>query len=410
MSSTRHAPEGAPLRQERYMSSPEYANRRGLLGNLVAQRCELLDNESHRSLIYFLQALSHRAGGLDKVAERLLLSAPRIPNRSEQQPRLRDHLVDLCLNPASRIDSFLGSFPKLPTALLEYQKAYSAAVQKQTYVTGLGKQIEKTLDFALKAKCMVLLEGNARTGKSFASKAWCEAKLGQARYLQVPSSNDDLGFFRAIAKGLGLSHASTLKGVQLRERIEDTLQTAHLMIVFDEAHYLWPQRNAKEALPQKINWIMTALVNYGVPVALVTTPQFAHSQKQVEKRTGWTSEQFIGRISSYRKLPKELDSSDLESVAKVKLPEGDRASIKMLVGYAKFSAKYLAAMDAAVKQARYLAQEDGREKVTFDDIEKAINEGVIPSDQALAQTLSEPAKNIKTHRKSMGEMPFIRNR
>ena len=71
---------------------------------------------------------------------------------------------------------------------------------------------------------------------------------------------------------------------------------------------------------------MTALVNYGVSVALVTTPQFTRAQKVVEKRTHWASEQFIGRIAHYQKLPDGLNEYDLKAVARSLLPERQSAS------------------------------------------------------------------------------------
>ena len=151
---------------------------------------------------------------------------------------------------------------------------------------------------------------------------------------QIPSTNDDMGFYRAIACSLGVSTNLGFKAQQLRNRVEDVLQRGDLMVIFDEAHYLWPQCNHREALPARINWIMTALVNYGVSVALVTTPQFTRAQQLVEKRTHWASEQFIGRIAHYQKLPDGLNEHDLKAVARSLLPEGDRKSIETLVAYA----------------------------------------------------------------------------
>jgi hypothetical protein len=211
----------------------------------------------------------------------------------------------------------------------------------------------------------------------------------------VPSTNDDVGFFRAIAKALGVSCGRSWKAVQLRQRIEDTLETGDLIIVMDEAHYLWPVSDCRHALPGRINWVMTALVNQGVPVALVTTPQFIATQKAVEKRTHWTSEQFIGRIGHYLPLPKSLGEEDLAKVAKTLLPAGDAKSIEILVRYAQSSAKYLAGIETAVRRARYLAKKENRERVERADIKRAIQEAVIPSDSALANALAEPLKGAR---------------
>jgi hypothetical protein len=309
---------------------------------------------------------------------------------------LAEHLEEFCLNPALKMDN-AGPwyFPALIESLREYQTDFAEKERAGTVVTEIGAQIYDTLDYALEAKCLVLIEGLARMGKTFAAAQWCRERPGQARYVQVPSTNDDVGFFRAIAKALGVSCGRSWKAVQLRQRIEDTLQTGDLILVMDEAHYLWPVSDCRHALPGRINWVMTALVNHGVPVALVTTPQFIATQKAVEKRTHWTSEQFIGRIGHYLPLPRSLGEEDLTKVAKALLPAGDAKSIEILVRYAQSSAKYLAGIETAVRRARYLAKKDGRERVERADIKRAIQEAVIPSDSALAQALAEPIKGAR---------------
>jgi DNA transposition AAA+ family ATPase len=458
------------LRQERWASSEEFE--RGLLGNLVARRCVALNDSEGRRLVYFLQALSHREGSLERVAAELLTMFPErvgtasmhrfgmkpgqvysanqvkairqeVKVQANSRPEwdwplrgdksrmaeylpdyggrdvedkapesyqaeeftaacqaaargLAEHLEEFCLNPALKMDNASPwYFPALLDSLWEYQTVFAEKERAGTVVTEIGAQIYDTLDYALEAKCMVLIEGLARMGKTFAAKAWCSERPGQARYVQVPSTNDDVGFFRAIAKALGVSCGRSWKAVQLRQRIEDTLQTGDLILVMDEAHYLWPVSDCRHALPGRINWVMTALVNHGVGCALVTTPQFIATQKAVEKRTHWTSEQFIGRIGHYLPLPKSLGEDDLAKVAKALLPAGDAKSIEILVRYAQNSAKYLAGIETAVRRARYLAKKDNRERVERADIKRAIQEAVIPSDSALAQALAEPLKGSR---------------
>jgi hypothetical protein len=491
MSSTRTAKPGAPFRQERYASSPEF--KRGLLANLVAARCGLLDSAEDRKLIWFIQFLSHQEGGLKALCNELLtrygdrigtasmhkfgtragqvynaeqvrairegmpidsrrgfmlrgdfdllavLSAKEdrhsrefveenegylggnIERRAtraqenptsypaadflsecrtnaegfdDEHPGLDDWLGRLCLDPELPVEN--GQpwyFPELVSCLRRYQADWVKARQSSSVVTEIGRRIEETLDYALESKCMVLIDGLARIGKTFSAKAWCAKHPGAARYVQVPSTNDDIGFYRAIAKAVGVSINLNSKAQELRQRIEEALQSGHLAVVFDEAHYLWPNTAYRDALPGRINWIMTALVNQGVSVALVTTPQFMRAQKKLESRSCWTSEQFIGRIGHYEKLPDSLAKADLEKVAKSLLPEGDSKTMELLVCYAQGSAKYLAGIESAVRRGRYLATRGGRGRVGFADIKRAIQESVIPSDSALAQALSEPAKH-----------------
>ena len=508
MSSTRHAEAERPLRQERFCSSPEFE--RGVMANLVAKRCDVLDDAQDRELVYFLQLLSHREGGLAKVAAEMVAMFPgRFATKSMQRfgmkagqvysaqqvrtvraeleggdpgerlgedctsyplksdgwvaedlasltaaepqkssdwqtsfdvegkhsthlspdyyarieainrrkaqlkgypdsypaqvfvdacrdaaRQLGEYLARLCLDPA--IDLKKCGLPYCPDflgVLRDYHRSQIAQAGQAVVVTELGKQVYDALDYALESRCMVLIDGLARTGKTFAAKAWCEAHPGRARYVQVPSSNDDMSFFRAIARGLGVSSNLNYKARQLRDRVEDVLQRGHLLLCLDEAHYIWPQSSCRDVrMPGRVNWIMTALVNQGVPVALVATPQFFKTQRSVEKRTCWTSEQFTGRIGHYQKLPDSLSLADLNAVAKELLPEGDATTIKMLVKYAQGSLKYLAGLELVARRVRYLIRREGRNEVNRSDLCRVIKESVFPSDAALAAALAEPVR------------------
>jgi hypothetical protein len=292
-------------------------------------------------------------------------------------------------------------FPTLIATLREFMAEWITRQQPRA-VTSIGKSVCDALDYALESGRLVLVDGMARTGKTFAAKAWVAQHPGRARYVQVPSSKDEIGFFRAIATALGVSCGLSWKAVQLRDRIEDAVQSSKLMLVFDEAHYLFPTTDCRYSLPGRINWVMTALINQGVPVALVTTPQFLRTQKVVEARTNWTSEQFIGRIGHYQPLPDTLSADDLEAVAKTYVPLGDAKSIKALVLYAESSAKYLAGIEAVACRAQYIAGKEGRKKTEFADIKRAIQESVIPSDRAFANAM-QPATRA---RRSQPEKAF----
>lgn len=489
--STRKAETGSPFRQERYCSSAQLD--RGLMANLVAARCDALDRAEDRELIHFLQLLSHREGGLKKVAAELVAKHPEnvctrsmlkfgikagkhynaeqvkavrdemgkdwgcFPLRGEEEmvadgflgiyarrdriSNLQDEfpssysasdiskvcavvaddefepaLKELCLDPslvlrkpstAVATEFAPWYFQNAVAALRQYQQEWTEQRRAAVVVTELGRMVYDTLEFTLSAKCLTLIDGLARTGKTFSAKAWCEVHPGRARYVQVPSTNDDIGFFRAIAKSLGVSINLNSKAQELRQRIEEVLQRGDLAIVFDEAHYLWPHSNYRDAMPQRVNWIMTALVNHGVPISLVTTPQFLRTQKAVERKSSWTSEQFVGRIGHYQKLPDSLSESDLNNVAASLLPEGDFRALEILVRYAQGSAKYLAGIESVVRRARYLAGKEARTKVVTADIKRAIQESVIPSDSALAQAIAEPEKPSRRRREGRLQSPLM---
>ncbi|HTD67255.1 MAG TPA: zonular occludens toxin domain-containing protein [Candidatus Limnocylindria bacterium] len=183
------------------------------------------------------------------------------------------------------------------------------------------------------------------------------------------------------------------------------MQGGDLMLVFDEAHYLFPQRDIRRAMPERINWLMTALINHGVPVALVTTPQFTQNQRAVEESVRWRSDQLVGRIGHYEKLPDSLTPDDLEMVARFLAPEADDKSIGLLKDYAESSSKYLAGIEAVVRRSRFMALKENRKTISRTDIKRAISESVIPSDSALAQTLAAADRSRKRGSKTVA-MPL----
>lgn len=307
-----------------------------------------------------------------------------------ESKRFAEFLREVCLDPAKNLsEDSLWFFHGLRPALLTLMNTEAAAQREKVVVTAIGKKVHRCLDRALKTRRLVIVNGVARIGKSFAAQTWCQQNPGKARFVEVPPSNDDIGFFRAIARGLGLGSFLNYKAAEIRERVESVLITGQLLLVLDEAHRCWPQRNPRYGFPSRIEWLMS-MVNKNVPICALTTPQFFTHQHRSEG-TGWASEQFTGRITHHEQLPAELSRSDLEAVARNVLPEAGDVEIAALVAYASSSDKYLAAIDSIAICARYLAEEDGRTEVRRADIQCAMREGVIPSDRSLANALQATA-------------------
>jgi hypothetical protein len=374
MSSTRHAQPGGPFRQERYASSYH----QGLLANLVAQRCAMLP-KAKRAPIWFIQQASWRDGQLADLCDwlcdntcligtdlgKLWFGYREEGGALELHDFIKSELEELCLNP----NQLKQEVWRIAKSLRD--KAIDRL--EKSHETEIGELISTALDYTCKAQCLTIIEGVARIGKSFATRHWCNESVGMARLVETPCSNDDMSFFRAIAKALGVSASLKLKAVELRERVEAALASLDLTLVFDEAHYLWPQNGQRFAMPARVNWIMTALVNRGVPVALVTTPQFHKARERVEKLTGWASEQFIGRIGHLEKLPTDVAQRDLLAIARLQLPGAGKRACEALAAYAEISKKHLASIEAISKRAHWLAEQAGR-VLSDEDVRTAMKE------------------------------------
>jgi len=354
----------------------------------------LKGEDRHKDYLVYPDASAELIARLHEERDQRQAEADRHPNTypakvfidkcREAASDLARHLGELCLDPGIDLGSHeLWYFPGIVAALREYRRQWIERQSAGLVITEIGHKVEDALDFALDGRGMVLLHGFARTGKTFAACKWCARHPGTARFVEIPPGASDIGFFRAIAESLGVSINLNSKAHQLRDRCEAVLFTGQQMLVLDEAHRIWPESNYRDALPFRLSWIMM-LVNRKIPVALVTTKQFFTAQKRTEKKTGWASEQFQGRLLHCEHLPDILSRADLESVARALLPDGDSKSIDLLVTNAQSSEKYLAGIEIVAKRARYLAKKQGRENVLRADIKNAIAGAAIPSSNALA--------------------------
>lgn len=350
MSSTRTAKPGSPPRQERYASSYE----RGLLGNLVAKRVELLTPEN-RAPLWFLQWLSWQPDGLE-AAGRAIGS---------------DELERLCLDPGFLPDD-------LWRAVADYRSDWIAS-RPAVAETTIFRRTADAVAFAQSAPALVLLQGVARIGKSFSAQEICARSGGLLRYVQTPASNDEFSFLRAFALSLGVASSLKTKAVEIRARVEETLQSGGVGVVLDEAHYCFDSYLRSTSLPTRINWLMCALVNHRVPLVLVTTDQFHKAVVRLENATQWSSEQLAGRIAYSERLPTRLPMQDLLAVARSVFPEGDAAAWRALAAQADVSSTHLSAITALVCRARWHASRAGRTTATNDDLRRAFRESVIPA-------------------------------
>jgi hypothetical protein len=299
---------------------------------------------------------------------------------------LKSHLEEICLDPCAKVaNGKPWYFPNLIATLREYRQQWIAARVSGHVVTEVSKRVFETLDFSLEERCLTVVEGIERIGKTFAARKWCDMHPGLVRYVEVPASTDDISFFRAIASALGVSINLNSKAHELRSRVEAVLYAGHLMLVFDESHRLWPRSRYREAMPYRVEWV-SQLVNRKIPVSLVTTPQFFESQKALKRRIDWRDGQFTGRIAHYEPLPQSLSREDLLALTKFYLPGGDEETFARMVDYAESSAKYIAAIQSIVSRARFIARRQNRPELLKRDIKEAMR-NVYPSDTALTRAL-----------------------
>ena len=332
------------------------------------------------------------AGALDSLPTSYPVSAFIELCHMAARSCLENNLRNLCLDPGCDLST--GGpwyFPDLVATLREAKDAFIKAKGDGVVTTALGEKVCEVLDYTAYSRGLTLMEGNARLGKSFSARTWCLQRPGQARYVEVPTGNDEASFFRALARGLGLGNFLKYKVSDIRERVESVLLCGDLLLVLDEAQRLWPQTNMRYGYPSRITWLM-AMANHDVPICCIATPQFIELQKMAADKGKWNSAQLTGRIKHYETLPTSLSEADLQAVAKSVLPEADATVLAVLAAYATSSDRYLAAIDSIATRARYLASLAGRQTVTTADVRAAMKQSVMPADTRLQAALADGRK------------------
>jgi hypothetical protein len=138
-------------------------------------------------------------------------------------------------------------------ALYEFQRRYQEQARAEFVLTEIGRKVWETLDFALEARRMVLVDGLEGRGKSEAAKAWGRLHLGEARFISLKGITGKTNLFRAISQALGVGSGRGYSALEMQNRIEDILQRSGLALVFDEAHYLFDPKPRMYSRPELVD-------------------------------------------------------------------------------------------------------------------------------------------------------------
>lgn len=451
MPTRRQDPDQKRFCQEAFASSAD--NDRGLLGNLVAVRCYKLTDREEIALLWWLQQVSWRDGGLEKFADAFIAAnqsrigtlsmhkfgmrkgqiynadqvravrteicrAGAYPLRGERKEefdlscllersieqeladrqeerdypdtypvaafieacecdgrQLTEILQDAAVNPASAsLREGLPNFPHLWAALGAWRQQEIEATRGRIVETEVSTKVFAALDYAHESKCFVLVEGREGIGKSMSAKAWCDQHSGEAVYVSLESGTDETTLFRSIARALGTAFALSRNAGDIKARIEEALLPGHLTLVLDEAHFLWPQSyRAQRSAPKRMDWLRTALIDHGVPVALLSTPQYFTQQCTRFRKAGWNSNQIQRRLAHTVILPEALGKADALAMARHYFPAATATEAKRIALLAALTRGFLTTMIHLRKRVDFLASRRGQASAA-ELLSEAINE------------------------------------
>lgn len=436
---TRHATENSPLAFERHLSSPIYSDRRPIPANIVAEKAIGYRSPADRRLLFFLQALSVKEGGLRAAAADLMGRFPNVlegaseclaPAIAKEFDRrrwmaylesatfddaemLQTALVELCTNPELDLEALRGEPGRnsgLLPAIDEYRSQLAAEEKARVVTTSLGVEVCDLLDQAASLGGITITEAPSGSGKTFSAESWCRVHLGDAYFVTLSGITTRTNLMQKIAIALGMATCQR-KASELQAKIEAFFLRTKALLVIDEAHFLWPQSKRITSNPELIDWIDT-LVNMGARIALICTDQFARQKDRVEKQTAWTSDQFKHRVRDHRILDGRATLADLEAVAFHLLSfandaescswtrkldgKPDADAVGMVVHSANKSELPLSRVRALVERARFFAHDrNGRELVSLRDIISAL-EGQDRSELALNSIPRPPGRRSDT--------------
>lgn len=332
-------------------------------------------------------------------------------------------LVDLCIKPEIDVEEIASTewavdapyFRNPIGALIDYLAQRRVEHAHGRVITSLGGEVRSLLDHALATRRMVIIEGKSGSGKTHETESWCFEHIGEARFVTLSGITNRTVFFPKLAASLGLS-ACQQASAKLQARIEAHLVRSKLMLVIDEAHFLWPQHRRNHSAPELIDWINT-MVNHGVPIALICTDQFAKLKAHVEKQVGWNSDQLMHRASRYRKLPDTPTKQDVLSVAanllSFRWSEAHEAwtfdpslkpedlDVKAVAFYGLTNLLPLGAVRSIIDDARRIAREEhGRDTVRLADI-KLARDAQERSDLSIRAAFETPQARDRRRRVSL---------
>ena len=288
-------------------------------------------------------------------------------------------------------------------AVIEMMDRCAGEVSKRLAMTEVTKKVFDALDYAIQELAMVRIEGDSRFGKTESVRAWCDMRPGRARLVSVPSSNSLSDLHRRVAESLGMDVSYGSRAQRVKERIEFVLRHSGIFIVLDEAAFLVPQNYTPATAPARLNWVRTEIVDRGLPLAVIVTPQsFLPLVNRFIKKTGYAMEQFFGRNHRAVRLPAELSSEDMVAVARIHFPEMDDDYLALIADLAGMSENYLQAVEAISKLARYIARREGHRRITAADIEAAASEVIPrqPTAQSAAVATTEGCQSTRSGRVS----------
>lgn len=274
-------------------------------------------------------------------------------------------------------------FARVSQALLEFIDQRAAALRETLAETAVTQFVFRWMGKARTMKMPIMISGNSRFGKSESAKLLCQMEPGTYRHVETPDGNAISDLLREVAKALGIEVSSNNALRDLRERIDYVLRFANLVLVFDEFQAALPASFSRNTVPARLNWVRRSVIDQGVAVVLICTPQsYLRARDNFVRTTKFAMEQFDERILK-KNLPSELSKVDLLAVARIHFADLSEEYLQFVVEAALATERnYVSDISKIAALAKDNASENGRERPLLCDIDAAIAD-VLPAPPVL---------------------------
>ncbi len=360
----------------------------------ILRTTKSLESASARQVLWYLHSRYIEDEGFEKVSADLMacfggklsdIMDYGFDHRKFNQYDLAENLKQFCNygNGASLPVKFLG-------VLHEFTKALNLKIRDKFHLTNVGSKVWETLDWCLEERRPCFIEGHTGRGKSTATRAWYEAHRGDSRYVSLSGLRTQRAFFEAIATAYGVNFSTAKAPNEIRFRLHDVIVRSGLILILDEAHHALPERQ-RDNRPVLIDWIDCDLCNAGVPVVLVSTPQFGPCLAEFAKRTNWNVQQFIRRFSGrWKVLDEKTTETDLAALAQQAMPKLGTKGVEFAVACAQTIGRDVSGLFDLVHDAERRARKAGRTDVTKQDLLEAFDLDRVPTENAMAHSFKRP--------------------
>lgn len=380
----------------------------------TAEKAAELETPEQRELIFWLQGRSVALRSVQALAEEFCAEhgeQVRIQlighfggeaecRGKAKIPHVATHFSNLCTKPTVGVNvsgkeggssesDYCHRVRILPDLLAEFRAKKEREALARTVETTISAIVNDCLSNARRQRRLICIEGPPGYGKSFAAKSWSDRHLGQARYVRLRGITNRQGFFFTVLEALGFTSIEHSGADKLQRMLQNFIRTSRLMLLIDEAQNLLPAKECSKKRPELLDWIAGETFDEGIPCALLTWADFATRRAAAEQSTSWRAEHLSRRISRYTRLNTPPTEQDFRAVARAMLPDATGDCLDLIAGYAIGSKHFMQAVVDVIAEARDLAETSGRKRVTFADVDSAIEQRTV-SDAAQVQALYTP--------------------